>query len=234
MDDRRSARLPKKGDSYLPVVRCVAARVCPARPCPASAPPCAPPRAGNGVRRRRRRSAGSSGPSSTRSASVFGWTVRNTGPRRGSTTATTTLRWLGRSKTIPSRAAPPSATFTSWPTLVDSTDGAYSSKQNAHSSELLVGSSTWTRQRRRRPQDGPFPGRPRRGTESALRDLGPPIAKQMREPSAGACRIRSVEPLPRRPCGGDDRRYSRSHTGPSRPGPGIVGRACKALGPRDT
>ena len=52
-------------------------------PLPAWVPSRAAPRTGEGVRRIRARSARSPGPSSARSDSVFGCTVRNTGPRLG-------------------------------------------------------------------------------------------------------------------------------------------------------
>ncbi len=55
----------------------------------------------------------SSDPSSSRIVSVFGWTVRNTGPRFRSITATTTLVALGVSKTMPSIPVRVPATFTS-------------------------------------------------------------------------------------------------------------------------
>ena len=115
---------------YFPVGRCIAARVCPARPRPAPTPPRAAPRTGGGVRRRRSRSARSSGPSSVRSVSVLGWTTRNTGPRPGSTTATMTFDLLGVSNTIPSSSGPPSATFTSSPALVGSIDAAYCDRRS--------------------------------------------------------------------------------------------------------
>jgi hypothetical protein len=51
--------------------------------------------------------------------------VRNPGPRRGSTTATTTFDGLGVSYTIPSRAGPPPATFTRSPIVAVSTTRAY-------------------------------------------------------------------------------------------------------------
>jgi hypothetical protein len=75
---------------------------------------------GGGVRRTSKRNAGSSAPSFWRSLSAFGWTVLNTGPRTGSTTATTTFVRLGVSKTIPSRARAALATLTRSPISVDS------------------------------------------------------------------------------------------------------------------
>src|SRR5439155_9902063 len=48
-----------------------------------------------------------------------------TGPRSGSTTATTTFDLLGMSNTIPSSCGPPRATLTRSPTLVGSIDTAY-------------------------------------------------------------------------------------------------------------
>ena len=71
------------------------------------------------------RNAGSCEPSFSRSVSVFGWTVRNPGPRRGSTTATTTFEGLGVSYTIPSRAGPAPATLTRSPIAAVSTTRAY-------------------------------------------------------------------------------------------------------------
>jgi hypothetical protein len=87
--------------------------------------PAKPPRAavcsGGGVRRTSNRNAGSFAPSCCRSLSAFGWTVLNTGPRTGSTTATTTFKRLGVSNTIPSRARSGPATLTRSPIAVDST-----------------------------------------------------------------------------------------------------------------
>jgi hypothetical protein len=76
---------------------------------------------GGGVRRTSNRNAGSSAPSFSRSLSAFGWTVLNTGPRTGSTTATTTFVRLGVSKTIPSRARAAPETLTRSPISVEST-----------------------------------------------------------------------------------------------------------------
>ena len=87
--------------------------------------PAKPPRAavcsGGGVRRTSNRNAGSSAPSCCRSLNAFGWTVLNTGPRTGSTTATTTFKRLGVSNTIPSSACAGPATLTRSPIAVDST-----------------------------------------------------------------------------------------------------------------
>src|SRR6476661_4646146 len=71
------------------------------------------------------RNAASCEPSFSRSVSAFGWTVRNPGPRRGSTTATTTFEGLGVSYTIPSRGAPAPATLTRSPIAVVSITRAY-------------------------------------------------------------------------------------------------------------
>jgi hypothetical protein len=100
---------------YLPVARCAVPRVKPARRCPPRVAPGATAFAGGGVRRTSRRSARSFGPSCSRSVKRFGLTVRKTGPRLGSTTATMTLELLGRSNTSPSSSALPSATFTRSP-----------------------------------------------------------------------------------------------------------------------
>ncbi len=51
--------------------------------------------------------------------------MRNVGPRPGSTTATTTLEWLGTSNTIPSRSGPRPATLTSSPGPIFSTGKRY-------------------------------------------------------------------------------------------------------------
>jgi hypothetical protein len=102
---------------YLLVGRCVAPRLKPERRCPPRVAARAASWAGGGVRRTSRRSARSSGPSSARPVTTFGLTVRKSGPRVGSTTATITLELLGASNTIPSSSALPSATFTSSPTL---------------------------------------------------------------------------------------------------------------------
>jgi hypothetical protein len=87
--------------------------------------PAEPPRAavwsGTGVRRTSNRNAASCAPWSGRSLSALGWTVLNTGPRTGSTTATTTFKRLGVSNTIPSRLGPAPATLTRSPIAVDST-----------------------------------------------------------------------------------------------------------------
>ena len=110
---------------YFPVVRCPAARMCPGRPRAPRSPPRSVPRIGDGVLRMRRRNARSSGRASVRSVNAFGETVRNTGPRTGSTTATTALELLGMANTIPSSSGPPSATRTRSPGCVESIDLAY-------------------------------------------------------------------------------------------------------------
>ena len=71
------------------------------------------------------RSAGSSEPSVSRSVSASRWTVRNPGPRPGSTTATTTFKRLGVSNTIPSSTGPPPVTCTRSPIACFSTTRAY-------------------------------------------------------------------------------------------------------------
>jgi hypothetical protein len=68
---------------------------------------------GVGVRRSSRRNAESCWPAVVRGVSASGLTVRNTGPRPGSITATTTLDLLGWSSTIPSMGAPAPDTVTS-------------------------------------------------------------------------------------------------------------------------
>jgi hypothetical protein len=105
---------------YLPVGRCAAPRGWPARPRPAALPPRAAPWTGGGVRRTSSRRARSSGLSSVRVLSVLGCTVRNTGPRTRSTTATTTFELLGVSNTIPASPGPPSVSVTSSPAPIDS------------------------------------------------------------------------------------------------------------------
>ncbi len=72
------------------------------------------------MRRTSSRSARSSRLPSVRVLSVLGWTVRKTGPRARSMTATITFEWLGVSNTIPSSSGPSSATFTSSPAPIDS------------------------------------------------------------------------------------------------------------------
>ena len=105
---------------YLPVGRCAAPRGWPARPRPPALPPRAAPWTGGGVRRTSSRRARSSGLSSVRALSVLGCTVRNTGPRTRSTTATTTFELLGVSNTIPASSEPPSVSVTSSPAPIDS------------------------------------------------------------------------------------------------------------------
>src|SRR4029077_16453729 len=73
-------------------------------------------------------SARSCGPSCPRAVSDFGLTVRNTGPRLESNTATTTFELLGVSNTTPSSAGPTPATDTSSPTVISSTNRAYPSR----------------------------------------------------------------------------------------------------------
>ena len=110
---------------YRPVGRCVDPRLKPERPWPPTTAPRAAPGTGGGVRRISNRNVLSSEPSSSRSVNWLGATVRNSGPRSGSTTATTTFDRLGTSNTIPSRADPPAPTLTSSPIEVISTDRAY-------------------------------------------------------------------------------------------------------------
>src|SRR4051812_29218630 len=66
------------------------------------------------------RSAWSCGLSVVRSLSASGRTVRNTGPRPGSWTTTTTFLALGVSNTMPSTLRPSLVTVTSSPKAVDS------------------------------------------------------------------------------------------------------------------
>jgi hypothetical protein len=110
---------------YLPVGRCVEPRLKPERPWPPTTAPRAAPGIGGGVRRMSSRNVLSSEPSSSRSVNWLGLTVRSSGPRTGSTTATTTFERLGTSNTIPSRAGLPAPTLTSSPIEVISTDRAY-------------------------------------------------------------------------------------------------------------
>ncbi len=76
------------------------------------------------MRRTSRRKPWSSGPGSARSASAVSRTVRKTGPRARSITATTTFTSLGTSQTIPSIRGPPVATLTRSPACVDSIDSS--------------------------------------------------------------------------------------------------------------
>jgi len=132
---------------YRPVVRCVGARVWPGRPLPPRPAPRAAPWTGDGVRPRRRRNARSSGPSSARSVKAAGWTVRNVGPRPGSTTATTTFEWLGMSNTIPSRSGPRPATLTSSPGPIVSTGKRYRARCSI-SGALAAVNRNWEPRRR--------------------------------------------------------------------------------------
>ena len=102
------------GERYLPVGRCAAprgGRRVPVRRCFRLAPPRGQA-AACGVR-------AAAAPDRRGLSSVvaerLGCTVRNTGPRARSTTATITFEWLGVSNTIPSSSGPSSATFTSSP-----------------------------------------------------------------------------------------------------------------------
>jgi hypothetical protein len=105
---------------YLPVGRWAAPRGWPARPGAPLLPARAAPWTGGGVRRTSSRRARSSRLSSFRVLSVLGCTVRNTGPRARSMTATITFELLGVSNTIPSCPAPSSATVTRSPAPIDS------------------------------------------------------------------------------------------------------------------
>jgi hypothetical protein len=105
---------------YLPVGRCAAPREWADRACPPVLAPRSAPCTGGGVRRTSNCRARSSGLFSVRVLSASGCTVRNTGPRARSTTATMTFELLGVSNTIPSSSRPPSATFTSSPAPIDS------------------------------------------------------------------------------------------------------------------
>src|SRR3982075_3467591 len=82
-------------NSYLPVVRCIARRVWPGFPRPGPPPPLAGPRTGGGGRRVQRSRAGAWGVFWVPLVKCLGMKSSNTGPRAGSTTATTIFDLLG-------------------------------------------------------------------------------------------------------------------------------------------
>src|SRR5262245_13086609 len=97
-------------------------------------------------------SCASSGPASVRSVTAARSTLRSTGPRPRSITATTTLELLGTSNAIPSSCGPRVATLTRSPVLISSMSPAYCARSPGPCGELLGVAQTLDAGRRQRPR----------------------------------------------------------------------------------